>query len=112
MNERIEKSLYDILTAIEDIDEYLGQGPKLFADFNGNKMLRQAVERNIGIIGEATNRILKVDPDFPITAARKIVDTRNYVIHGYDILTADIVWGIVIKHLPILKVEIERMLAQ
>ncbi len=52
------------------------------------------------------NRILKLQPDINITSARKIVDTRNYVIHAYDSLKPDILWAIVINHIPRLKSEI------
>lgn len=72
--------------------------------------LRRAVERNITIIGEAMNRLLKLAPDIEITSARRIVDTRNYVIHGYDSVTDDIMWGIVVRHLPVLKEEVAKML--
>jgi uncharacterized protein with HEPN domain len=37
---------------------------------------------------------------------------RNYVIHGYDTLTPDIMWNIVINHLPLLKTEVESLLAE
>jgi uncharacterized protein with HEPN domain len=60
----------------------------------------------------ATARILKADDDFSLTHARKIVDTRNYVIHAYDSLRPERLWDIVINDLPSLKVEIERLLAQ
>ena len=53
------------------------------------------------------NRTLKINPDIPITSARKIVDTRNLVIHAYDSLMPEMLWGIVIKHLPLLKQEVE-----
>ncbi len=112
MDERIKTWLYDILKAIRDIDGFLGDGPRRYADYVANRMLCSAVERKIEIIGEATNRILKVEPEFPITAARKIVDTRNYVIHGYDSLRDDLVWSIVINHLPLLRAEVERLLGQ
>ena len=56
------------------------------------------------------NRILKTDNTISITNARKIVDTRNYVIHGYDTLTADILWSIVVNHFPLLRNEIEELL--
>ena len=49
------------------------------------------------------NRLLKNDPSIKITYARKIVDTRNYVIHGYDSVTNEIMWGIVVRHLPLLR---------
>jgi uncharacterized protein with HEPN domain len=78
--------------------------------FVNTPLLRRGIERNIEIIGEAMNRILKVNSTIPITNARKIVDTRNYVIHGYDILTFDILWSIVINHLPVLKKEVEELL--
>lgn len=61
---------------------------------------------NIAIIGEATNRILKIREDISISNARKIVNTRYYVIHGYDSLRYEILWAIVIKDLPQLKAEV------
>ena len=51
------------------------------------------------------NRILKTDRNIAITNSRKIVDARNYIIHGYDSLSADILWSMVINHLPKLKNE-------
>ena len=47
-----------------------------------------------------------------ITNSRKIVDARNYIIHGYDSLSADILWSIVINHLPKLKEEAQALLEQ
>ena len=58
------------------------------------------------------SRILKVDRDIAITNSRKIVDARNYIIHGYDGLSADILWSIVINHLPKLKEEVRTLLEQ
>lgn len=51
------------------------------------------------------NRILKTDRNIAITNSRRIVDARNYIIHGYDSLSADILWSMVINHLPRLKKE-------
>ncbi len=56
------------------------------------------------------NRLLRLAPSIEITAARRIVDTRNYVIHGYDSVTDDVMWGIVVRHLPLLKAEVEKLL--
>ncbi len=64
----------------------------------------------IAIIGEAMNRILKLYPEIPITSALRIVNTRNYLIHGYDSLREDLIWAIVIKHLPLLKSEVTQLL--
>ena len=82
----------------------------MFEDFYGNLCLRRAIERDIEIIGEAMNRVLKVDRNIAITNSRKIVDARNYIIHGYDSLSADILWSIVINHLPKLKDELSALL--
>ena len=111
MNERIEKSLYDILAAVANIDAYLAERGRNFNTYLADGLLRHGIERNLEIIGEATGRILKVDAAFPLTKARKIVDMRNYVIHGYDSLRPETVWGIVIKDLPALRAEVERLLA-
>lgn len=61
MDDLIKKHLQDILTAIEEIESFFGDKPKLFDDFYNNLCLRRAIERNIEIIGEAMNRILKTD---------------------------------------------------
>ena len=106
MDNFTKKHLQDILTAIEEIDSFLGDTPKLFDSFVNNICLRRAVVRNIEIIGESMNRILKTDPGIKITNVRKIVDARNYIIHGYDSLSVDILWSIVINHLPLLKEEV------
>ena len=97
--------------AIEEVESFFGDKPKLFEDFYSNLCLRRAIERNIEIIGEAMNRILKADKNIAITNSRKIVDARNYIIHGYDSLSADILWSMVVNHLPRLKDEVTALLA-
>lgn len=68
------------------------------------------MERNVEIIGEAMNRILQKDNSIELSNSRKIVDTRNRIIHGYDSVSDDIIWGIVTLHFPILKSEVEKLL--
>lgn len=110
MDEKVEKYLYDVLACVERVESFFGDKPKLFAEFYSNVLLRQAVERNIEIMGEAMNRILKIEPEINITNARKIVDARNYIIHAYDSLSADILWSIIINHLPLLHKELKELL--
>ena len=112
MDERTLKYLYDIQGAADEVMSYFSDTPKRFDAFNSNLMMRRAVERNIEIMGEAMNRVLKAMPDIAITNARKIVDTRNYIIHSYDSLSADIMWSIIINHLPLLKREVDDLIAQ
>ena len=109
-DDKIAKFLYDILVCTERVESFFEGGPKIFEDFNKNYMMRQAVERNIEIMGEAMKNILQIDPDIRITNARKIVDARNYIIHAYDSLSADILWSIVINHIPLLHDEVKMLL--
>lgn len=106
MKREIKKHLYDIKVSIDSIDEYLG-GKRDFFKYQRNKLLRRGIERELEIIGEAMNRALQIDPELDIEDARRIVDTRNWVIHGYDKVDDVVIWGIISKHLPILKKEIE-----
>ena len=62
------------------------------------------------IIGEAMSRILKLERDFPLSNSRKIVDLRNRIIHGYDSVSDSVIWGILIRHIPILKKEVSELL--
>ena len=113
MKHDVKKYLFDIKTAVDSINEYLNEylgGRKNFTEYQKNKLLRRGIEREIEIIGEAMNHILRTDPEINIESARKIVDTRNWVIHGYDKVDDIIVWGIVINHLPKLKTDVEKLL--
>ncbi len=106
MKLEIKKCLFDINTSIDSIYEYL-DGERNFFEYQRNKLLRRGIEREIEIIGEAMNRILRIDPSFIIENSRQIIDTRNWVIHGYDKVDDVIIWGIISNHLPKLKKEIE-----
>lgn len=104
----IKKYLFDIQESIESIENYLGDK----RDFNiylSNKLLRRAVEREFEIIGEAMSRIDKIDPNINISSKRQIISMRNRVIHGYDKIDNEIIWGTIVRHLPILKIEIENL---
>ncbi len=109
MQIKIQKYLYDIKVSIDSINEYLGK-KKDFNTYKANKQLRRAVERELEIISEAANNILILDPEIKIENARKIVDLRNWVIHGYDKVDDILIWGIITKHIPILKEQIELLL--
>jgi len=109
MDERIEKWLLDILSAIDEIEQYFNTYPKSLSSFQSNIILRRATERNLEIIGEAMNRILIREPDFPIANARRIVDLGNQIIHAYDNISDENIWAIIINHLPKLKAEVHKL---
>lgn len=104
MSDEVRKWLLDILQAIAHVDIHLG-GQRDFSMYQKNITIQRAVERELEIIGEATNRILKANNTITLSNARRIVDLRNGVIHAYDAVDEMIVWSVVVKYLPILKVE-------
>ena len=75
-------------------------------------MVRQAVERNFEIIGEAVSRLTRLDPKTAarIDSHRQIVDFRNVLIHGYDRIDHRIVWSTIAEKIPILLTEVESLL--
>jgi uncharacterized protein with HEPN domain len=109
MQREVKKYLFDIKESIDSIELYL-QDKRDFNEYFANKLLRRGIERELEIIGEATNRILKLDSEINIDNARRIVDLRNWVIHGYDKIDNVIVWGIISRDIPKLKIQIEELL--
>lgn len=108
MKDEVIKCLNDIAKAIDAIDRFIGE-KKEFASFKNNEMLRRAVEREFEIIGEAMNRIKKYDDSLQITNAKQIINLRNYIIHAYDTVDYEILWSIIVNHLPKLKIEIKEV---
>lgn len=106
------KCLYDIKIAIEEVDSYFIARQKTFQEYKHDVILRRAIERNLEIVGEAMNRIIKEDPGFTIENAQKIVGLRNQIIHGYDSLSDENIWGVVMNHLPGLKIEVENLIKE
>jgi uncharacterized protein with HEPN domain len=104
-----KKLLADIITAVDSIDEHL-ESKRIFTEYKASKTKRRAVERELEIIGEAVNKLLKITPDISISYARLIVDLRNKVIHAYDNVNDIVIWNVVMNHLPLLKTEAEQLL--
>jgi uncharacterized protein with HEPN domain len=76
-------------------------------------LLRSAVERQFEIAAEALNRLLKLSPELAkrLTDYRRIIDFRNLLSHGYDLVNHAIVWGVVQNNVPVLIREVESLLA-
>ena len=106
MDIKIQASLLDIKNCIDEIYEFLGDRRDFIAYRNDLKT-KKSVERNLEIIGEAMNRILKIDINFPIDNAKNIIGTRNRIIHSYDNISDDVIWTIVMRELPLLRKQIE-----
>ena len=112
MDNNIKTWLFDILSSINEIESYFIETPKMFEIYQNDLRTKRAVERNIEIIGEAMSRILKENSGIEISNSRKIVDVRNRIIHGYDSVSDDVVWGIVIRNLPVLQKEVQILLGE
>ncbi|MBX7095870.1 MAG: DUF86 domain-containing protein [Flavobacteriales bacterium] len=109
MAKEIKVWLLDIKQALDEIHLFLPE-KKIFQDFQNDLKSKRAIERNLEIIGEAVNRILAVNPEIEISNSRRIVDTRNRIAHGYDSVSDDIIWAIIIRDLPKLREEVEQLL--
>jgi len=85
-----------------------------FAAYRRDSQLRDAVERRLGIIGEALNRAKTLEPTLPeqIPELRQIVGLRNRVIHGYDAVDDQIVWDVVQNKLPALQARLSELLRE
>jgi uncharacterized protein with HEPN domain len=70
------------------------------------------VERQFEIIGEALTQALRIEPSLSerISDTRRIVAFRNRLIHGYDSLADEVVWGVLETNLPVLHREVQLLL--
>lgn len=110
MKERSSKYMYDILDSIRLVEQFLSE-TNSFTDYTNDLKTKNAVERQLSIIGEALNKLLKEEPEIQITDSKDIVNFRNRLVHAYDNIDDSIVWAIKTKHLPILKKEITELLS-
>jgi len=112
MNEKVLKCLYDIKLAISEIDSFVDTIPDNIEEYTRQPIVKRAVERNLEIIGEAVNRILKEEPGFPIENANRIVGLRNQIIHGYDTVSDENIWAILHNHIPKLRTEVSGFIGE
>jgi uncharacterized protein with HEPN domain len=112
MQPKTPKLLEDIRDAAAFIRE-VAQG-KALEDYGRDRLLRQAIERNFEIIGEAMTRLAQLDPGTAagISKHRRIIDFRNVLIHGYDLIDHRIVWSTIEEELPVLLGEVEVLLSR
>ena len=112
MDDYIAVYLFDVKKAIEEVESYFVDYPMRYDVFEKDYLRRSAVERTAEIMGEAINRILKIQRDFPLPNAKAIIDTRNRIIHGYDSVKPEFLWSLVIRHIPELKKDVQQIIAK
>jgi len=104
--------LWDIANAAASIRAFsAGRG---LTDYLQDDLLRSAVERKFGIIGEALSQLLQHFPDYQarITLVADVIAFRNQIIHGYATIRDDMVWEILQVYLPRLDREITQLLEE
>jgi uncharacterized protein with HEPN domain len=112
MMTKTRKLLFDALDSCRAIRRY-SDGIDLAA-YLRDDMLRDAVERRLGIVGEALHRALALDPALAdeIPELRQIVGMRNRVIHGYGTVDNDIVWVAIHNRIPALQTRLADLLSE
>ena len=105
MTEKAQKYLSDILQAIDLIDDFT-KSTTNYNDYIKDLKTQSAVERQLGIIGEAVNKFDILEPPDTLEHARKIVGFRNKLIHTYDAVDSSMIWAIIKRHLNPLKEEV------
>jgi len=97
-----------ILDAIELIEEYL-EGVD-YEEFLNDRMLQDAVIRELEIIGEATKNLSNEFRDkHPEIPWRQMAGMRDKLIHGYFGVDVNAVWDTAKRDLPVLKKELQKI---
>ena len=83
-----------------------------YDEYKCSSLVRAAVERHFEIIGEALNRLAKIDTELAaqVTDYERIIAFRNVIAHGYDLVSDEVVWEIVHEKLPIVLAEARALL--
>ena len=81
--------------------------------FLRSRTIRDAVLRNLEIIGEAAKNVpAEFRRKYPAISWADLAGLRDKLIHDYFGVNLDIVWGVVEKELPLLKQELEKILQE
>lgn len=107
MNQKLLKYLLDIQSVIGELESIMDRVDHNYETFQKDFMAIRAVERDLEIIGEAINKINRLDPTIHIDHSRDIIGLRNLISHAYDSIDVRILWSVLKKDLPLLKEQVE-----
>jgi uncharacterized protein with HEPN domain len=110
MAKKLAPILSDILAAIEGIERATAN--LTYEEFENSWVIRHAVQRGIEIICEATRRIPEEQlAQYPSVPWPSIKAIGNILRHEYHSIRDNIVWNVVVMHLPPLRQVILAMIA-
>lgn len=103
--------LSDMLDALNAILDYTNGTD--FATFLDDRKTRDAVIRNLQVLGEAANRVPKTTRDlYPAIEWMRIIRSRHIIVHDYAGIDYEIVWRIIEVHLLPLKTALEEIIGR
>ena len=105
-----KKYLYDIAEAAKLVAAFIAG--KTYSDYQGDALLRSAVERQLTIAGEALVQPARIDLPTAsrFTDYKRIIAFRNVLVHGYTEIDDSIVWNVQQQYLPGLRTQAEMSL--
>jgi uncharacterized protein with HEPN domain len=110
MQDEVRTYLFDVLQAAKDIQEFT-RG-LTYVQYIADAKTQAAVERKFEVIGEALNRIKRLDKAVEATIPdhERIIGFRNVISHGYDVVDPELVWDAIQNHLSALMQVVESLL--
>ncbi|HAS53563.1 MAG: hypothetical protein A2X56_11015 [Nitrospirae bacterium GWC2_57_13] len=98
-DERDAALLWDMLDAARAVNEFVSS--RKYNDYENDRMLRGAVERNIEIIGEAANHVSDAFRQaHPEIYWKGLVGQRNVLIHEYGEIKHGRIWAVATQRIP------------
>lgn len=106
--ERDLQSLLDMLQSAQIARNYIAGRSQ--NELETDLQLQDAVIRRLLIIGEAARRVSQTTQQaLPVIPWAAINGMRNRLVHEYDEIDLDIVWSTIMNSLPILILELEKV---
>ncbi len=91
--------LWDMLDAALAVQKFIQS--RTFRDYQADRMLRNAVERNIEIIGEASGKMSRAfreaHPEIPL---QRMTAQRHVIAHEYGELEDELIWKVATVRIP------------
>ncbi|WP_323755834.1 DUF86 domain-containing protein [Roseivirga sp.] len=109
MTSRQLKYILDIERVIQELIWIQDRFDNDFEKFKSDFMGVRAAERAFEILGEALNKLQKIEPKIEIKNAAEIIGLRNLIAHAYDTIDVKILWSILIQDIPNVKEEIDQL---